>query len=135
MTNIRQSLYLDIWTPADATAGSKLPVKFWVYGGGGEGGSISDPLYNGCNLATDSIVVSVAFRLGALGFLSLESAGIAGNFAVQDLLLALQWVQDNVAAFGSDPVSSYRPCLSMEKVLTDLFGIRSFSLVNRLAPS
>ena len=132
MTNIRQSLYLDTWTPANATAGSKLPVKFWVYGGGDEGGSRSDPLYNGCNLATDSIVVSMAYRLGTLGFLSLESSGIAGNFAVQDLLLALQWVQDNVAVLGGGP---YRPCLSMEKVLIDLSGTRSFSLANRLALS
>jgi carboxylesterase type B len=88
-------------------------VKFWVYGGGDEGGSRSDPLCNGCNLATDSIVVSIAYRLGALGFLSLESSGIAGNFAVQDLLLALQWVQDNVAAFGgglTDRASQWKKC-------------------------
>lgn len=48
--------------------------------------------------------MSAAYRVGALGFLSLESAGIVGNFAVQDLLLALEWVQHNIAAFGGDPV-------------------------------
>ena len=103
--------------PAHATTGSKLPVKFWIYGGANDGGSISDPLYSGCNLATDSIVVSANYRLGALGFLSLESAGIAGNFAVQDLLLALQWVQDNIDAFGGDPVSSSPPCILTQAIV------------------
>lgn len=79
-------------------------MKFWIYGGGDTGGDINDPLYNGCNLATDAIVVSAAYRVGSLGFLSLPSAGIHGNQAVQDLLLALQWVQDNIAAFGGEPV-------------------------------
>jgi carboxylesterase type B len=79
-------------------------VKFWIQGGANDAGTISDPLYDGCNLATDVILVSAAYRLGALGFLSLESAGITGNFAVQDLLLALQWTQANIAAFGGDPV-------------------------------
>jgi carboxylesterase type B len=104
-------LYLDVWAPANATSGSKLPVKFWIYGGADDAGSISDPLYNGCNLATDSVVVSAAYRVGALGFLSLESDDFAGNFAVQDLLLALKWVQQNIAAFGGDPVSISAICL------------------------
>ena len=85
---------------------SKLPVKFWIYGGRDDGGSILDPLYGGCNLAIDSIVISANYRLGLLGFLSLEAAGITGNFAVQTLFLALQWVQDNIDAFRGDPVSS-----------------------------
>jgi carboxylesterase type B len=82
-----------------------LPVKVWVYGGGDDAGGISDPLYNGSNLATDSIVVSISYRVGALGFLALETAGITGNFGVQDILLGLEWVQQNIAAFGGDPVS------------------------------
>jgi len=81
-----------------------LPVKVWIYGGGEEIGAISDALYNGCYLATDSIVVSIAYRLGSLGFLALDSAGIGGNFGVQDILLGLQWIQSNIAAFGGDPV-------------------------------
>lgn len=80
-------------------------MKFWIYRGADDAGAVSDPLYNGCNLATDSILVSAAYRLSALGFLSVESAGINGNFAVQDLLLALQWVQANIAGFGGDSVS------------------------------
>jgi hypothetical protein len=68
------SLYLDIWVPPNATSASGLPVKVWIYGGGKESGGISDPLYNECNLAK---VVSINYKLGPLGFLALESAGIA----------------------------------------------------------
>jgi Carboxylesterase family len=66
-------------------------------------GGISDPLYNGFNLATDSMVVSILYRIGAMGFLALETGGITGNFGVQDILLGLEWVQQNIAAFGGDP--------------------------------
>lgn len=103
-------LYLDVWVPASATANSKLPVKVWMYGGSNEGGGISDPTYSGCFSAADSIVVSANYRLGPLGFLALSDLGLTGNYALQDQLLALQWVQDNIARFGGDP----------EKVL--LFG-------------
>jgi para-nitrobenzyl esterase len=103
-TDNNHSLFLNVWVPTNATADSKLPVEFWIYGGLDTAGSISDALYNGCNLATDAIVVSAAYRLGALGFFALESASIAGNMAVQDIDLALQWVQSNIASFGGDPV-------------------------------
>jgi carboxylesterase type B len=63
------------------------------------------PLYDGCNVAKDNaLLVSVSYRLGPLGFLALQSAGIGGNQAIQDLLLGLEWVQANIAAFGGDPV-------------------------------
>jgi carboxylesterase type B len=76
--------------------------------GADDAGGISDPLYNGCNLATDLAVVSISYRVGALGFLALESAGITRNFGVQDILLALEWVQQNIAAFGDDLVRILR---------------------------
>ncbi|KAJ6107333.1 hypothetical protein N7523_008656 [Penicillium sp. IBT 18751x] len=99
-------LYLDIWAPSDATKDSKLPVKVWIYGGSNTEGSISDPLYDGCNTAEGgSILVSVNYRLGPLGFMALENAGIYGNQGIQDLLLGLQWVHDNIEAFGGDPES------------------------------
>lgn len=99
------SLYLDVWVPSNATKDSKLPVKVWIYGGSETEGSISDPLYDGCNTADGgSILVSVNYRLGPLGFMALESAGIYGNQGIQDLLLGLQWVHDNIVAFGGDPV-------------------------------
>jgi carboxylesterase type B len=101
------SLYLNVWAPATATATSALPVRVWVHGGGNLAGGISDPLYDGCDVAaTGAIVVSINYRLGVLGYLALESAGIGGNQGIQDILLGLQWVQDNIAAFGGDPVSS-----------------------------
>ena len=82
-------------------------MKVWIYGGGNGAGSISNPTYNGCNLAADSVVVSVNYRLGPLGFLGLQEYGIQGNMGIQDQLLALQWVQDNIEAFGGDPVRSF----------------------------
>ena len=76
----------------------------FIYGGSFTVGGTSDPLYNGCNLAQDAIVVTLAYRLGPLGFLALEGTDIAGNQGLQDAIMAAQWVQDNVAAFGGDPV-------------------------------
>jgi para-nitrobenzyl esterase len=96
---------LDVWAPSRATKGSKLPVKVWIYGGSETEGSISDPLYDGCNTADGgSILVTINYRLGPLGFTALSSAGIHGNQGIQDILLGLQWVQENIAAFGGDPV-------------------------------
>lgn len=102
------SLFLDVWTPLNATRLSKLPVKVWVYGGYEYDGGISDPLYDGCNAgAQNAIVVSVNYRLGPLGFLALAQAGIEGNQGIQDILMALQWIQDHIERFGGDPVSFY----------------------------
>lgn len=93
--------------PANATPHSRLPVKVWLYGGGDETGGISNPLYDGCNSATDSILVSINYRVGPLGFLSLRAADLKGNFGIEDILLGLKWVKDSIASFGGDPV---RPC-------------------------
>lgn len=101
----RGSLYLDVWAPAGATPDSKLPVRAWMYGGFNNVGGISDPLYDGCNIAASgAILVSINYRVGPLGFLALPSASIQGNQAIQDILLGLQWLQDNIEAFGGDPV-------------------------------
>lgn len=81
-----------------------------IYGGAFTAGGISNHLYDGCNLATDPIVVSANNRLGVLGFLALPSAGIEGNLGVQDLLLALEWVQENIASFGGDTVCEANSC-------------------------
>ena len=85
------------------TQDSTLPVKAWIHGGGNAADSASDPLYTGCYISDDAVVVSINYRLGPLGYLALETAGLEGNFGIQDQLLALQWVQDNIAAFGGDP--------------------------------
>ncbi|KAJ5776293.1 uncharacterized protein N7511_001304 [Penicillium nucicola] len=97
-------LYLDIWAPSSATKDSKLPVKVWVFGGSDTEGGIEYPLYDGCNLAEkDTIVVSLNYRLGPLGFLALDSAGYHGNQGIQDLILGFEWIQKSISAFGGDP--------------------------------
>lgn len=101
-------LYLNVWTPAHDT-GDRLPVFFFIHGGAYMGGS-SGQLYEGASLAaTGMVVVTLNYRLGILGFfahpeLSAESeAGVSGNYGLYDQILALKWVQDNIAAFGGDP--------------------------------
>src|SRR5690349_9839210 len=80
-------LYLNVWTPAKAR-GEKLPVMVWIYGGGFSGGATSAGVYDGARLAEKGvIVVSVAYRLGALGFmahpqLSAESGHGSGNYGL-----------------------------------------------------
>lgn len=104
-------LFLNVWTPAaaKATAASGLPVMLWIHGGGFSAGSGSVPVYDGAALAKRGIlVVSINYRLGALGYLahpelSKEAGGTSGNYAVQDMIAALRWVQKNIGAFGGDP--------------------------------
>lgn len=103
-------LYLNVWAPADATKGAKLPVMVWIYGGGLSNGSASTPLYAGDALARQGVIVVTAnYRLGALGFLAhptltRESEHRAsGNYGLLDQLAALGWVRRNIAAFGGDP--------------------------------
>lgn len=92
--------------PSNATSSYSLPVKVWIYGGGNNAGGISDALYDGCNVAAaGAVFVSINYRVGPLGFLALESAGIPGNQGISDILMGLQWVQKNIASFGGDPVS------------------------------
>lgn len=100
-------LNLTVWTPAGATGKSRRPVMVWIHGGGFLNGS-SD-IYNSRRLATrgDIVVVTINYRLGALGFLAhpaLAGAdGAVGNYGLADQQAALRWVRDNVAAFGGDP--------------------------------
>jgi carboxylesterase type B len=114
--NNNHSLYLNVWAPPNATSSSNYPVKVWIYGGGEQGGGIQNPEYDGCNLAVNNaLVVGISYRLGPLGFLTLASAGIGGNFGIQDLLLGLEWVQANIAAFGGNPVCFSLPSLSLKR--------------------
>ncbi|WP_188963231.1 carboxylesterase/lipase family protein [Deinococcus aquiradiocola] len=101
-------LTLNVYTPAGVTPQSRLPVMTWIHGGSfitGSGG-----IYNGAELARKYgvVVVTVNYRLGALGWLSLpalsaEGGGSSGNYGLQDQQAALRWVQSNIAAFGGDP--------------------------------
>jgi para-nitrobenzyl esterase len=102
-------LYLNIWTPAKSSK-DKLPVMVWIHGGGFVMGSTSTPNYNGERLAKEGVViVSIAYRLGVLGFLAhpeltAESAyKVSGNYGLLDLIQGLKWIKKNIKAFGGDP--------------------------------
>ncbi len=103
-------LALNVWAPSGTQPGDGKPVMVWVHGGAYVLGSASQPLYHGRALATggDVVVVTVNYRLGALGFLELSTLGddsgrFATNVGMRDVLAALHWVRDNIAAFGGDP--------------------------------
>ena len=102
-------LVLNVWTPA-LEDGRKRPVMFWCHGGGFTMGSGSASIYDGTNLARrgDVVVVTINHRLGPLGYLYLgELAGEefdkSGDAGMLDIVLALEWVRDNIASFGGDP--------------------------------
>jgi len=100
-------LYLNVWTPKERKGGS-LPVMFWLHGGGYNGGSASQALCNGANLAKRGVIlVSANYRLGPLGFMVsqnlYDAQGQAGNYGLFDAVAALEWVRDNIAQFGGDP--------------------------------
>ena len=96
-------LRLSLTLPADYQPGEQLPVIVWVHGGSYVTGAGDLPLYDPAVLVSEQRVVFVAvtYRLGLLGFLGIE--GGSANLGLLDLLLALRWVQRNVAAFGGDP--------------------------------
>ncbi len=101
-------LYLNVWTPAK-TSRERLPVIAWIYGGGFTGGMTSAPLYDGTHFAQKGVVfVSIAYRVGALGFLatpelSRESGHGSGNYGLLDQIAGLKWIRRNIARFGGDP--------------------------------
>jgi para-nitrobenzyl esterase len=102
-------LYLNIWAPEDAEPGADLPVVVWIYGGGFNVGSTNMANYSGEQLAQRGVVyVALSYRLGAMGFmahpeLATESdTGTSGNYGLMDQAFGLQWVQDNIEAFGGD---------------------------------
>lgn len=95
-------LYLNVWAPAADTG--RRPVMVWIHGGGNTAGSGSQPRIDGERLARhgDVVVVTVNYRLGALGFLHLPEIGATGNEALLDQVAALRWVRREIAAFGGD---------------------------------
>ena len=102
-------LYLNVWTPA-SSAGEKLPVLVWIYGGGGVSGSTAEPIYDGNEIAKMGVVVvSMNYRLNVFGWyahpeLTKESPHHAsGNYGSLDQLAGIQWVRNNIAQFGGDP--------------------------------
>jgi para-nitrobenzyl esterase len=103
-------LVMNIWRPEKSST-KKLPVLFWIYGGGFVNGGSSPDVYSGAALAKQGIlVVSFNYRLGRFGFfahpaLSAEQSGKAGNYGLMDQLAALQWVRRNIKRFGGDPAA------------------------------
>ena len=95
-------LTLNVWSPDLGSAG--LPVMVWIPGGVFEHGTSASPFYDGSRFARDGIVcVTINYRVGAEGFLYLGD-GVA-NLGLLDQVAALQWVQENIAAFGGDPAN------------------------------
>jgi para-nitrobenzyl esterase len=102
------SLTLNVWTPGLDDA--RRPVMVWIHGGAFVNGTGSTPWYNGIRFATagDVVVVTINYRLGGFGFLHLADLGgerfaSSGNAGILDQVAALEWVRDNIDAFGGDP--------------------------------
>lgn len=102
-------LRVNVWTPG-LNDGKKRPVMVWLHGGGFAAGSGNDlPCFDGENLARrgDVVVVTLNHRLNLLGYMDLSKYGEkyahSGNVGMLDIVAALQWVRDNIAAFGGDP--------------------------------
>ena len=100
-------LYLNIWSQDGVD--QKRPVMFWIHGGGLGLGAASQPLYDGQHLARKGVVVvTINYRMGALGFLHLDTVSdgaipATGNEGFLDQIAALEWVRENISAFGGDP--------------------------------
>jgi para-nitrobenzyl esterase len=102
-------LYLNVWVPAGTKPGAKLPVLVWIHGGAFVFGSGSQPDFSGLPLAKQGVIlITFNYRLGRLGFFAFPALSNEhpeepkGNYAYMDQIAALQWVKDNVAAFGGD---------------------------------
>lgn len=101
-------LYLNVWSGA-TNPSERRPVMVWIHGGAFNWGTTSSPQFDGSRFAEQGVVlVSVAYRLGVLGFLahphlSRESGKGSGAYALQDQIAALKWVRQNIRQFGGDP--------------------------------
>ncbi len=106
-------LYLNIFAPEGSSAAAKLPVMYWIHGGGNVGGHNATPGYDGAVLAQKHqvVVVAINYRLGLMGwFMHSALAGPdtvptdrSGNWGTLDTIRGLEWVRDNISAFGGDP--------------------------------
>ena len=101
-------LFLNVFTPDTAKAGDQLPVLVYIHGGGFTGGCGHEKHFDGPVWPTKGIIgVTLNYRLGPMGFVCLEElkeeAGVTGNYGLYDQMTAIQWVKENIAAFGGDP--------------------------------
>ena len=102
-------LYLNVWTPSISNK-QKLPVMFWIHGGGFVAGAASEPRQDGENLAKlGVVVVSLNYRLTVFGFFAhpeltqASSHHASGDYGLMDMAAALEWVKKNIQAFGGNP--------------------------------
>lgn len=103
-------LYLNLWLPAGARPGARLPVMVWIHGGAFVGGSGSGPATSGNEFAKKGVILmTFNYRLGRLGHFAFPALSQEhpeepkGSYAYMDQIAALRWVQENIAAFGGDP--------------------------------
>lgn len=94
-------LFLNVYSP---NVIGRSAVMVWIHGGGFTGGSGDSFIYGPDHfMGEDVVVVTLNYRLGALGYLSTEDAHAPGNYGMKDIVLALQWLQQNILVFGGDP--------------------------------
>jgi len=123
-------LYLNIWTPADSTPDSKLPVLFWIHGGAFMHGCGSEKEFDGEGFAKKGVIlVTINYRVNAFGFFAhpdLEKENeehVSGNYGILDQIFALKWVRENIAAFGGDPekitlAGQSAGCMSVQSIIS-----------------
>jgi para-nitrobenzyl esterase len=104
-TDEHTCLSLNVWAPETSDETGPLPVLVWFHGGSFVIGASSQPVYDGALLASEQqvVVVSVNYRLGALGFLDARPFGGVANCGLRDAICALGWVRDHITSFGGDP--------------------------------
>ncbi|WP_276371869.1 carboxylesterase family protein [Chryseolinea sp. H1M3-3] len=103
-------LFLNVWAPSSIDKKTKLPVMFWIHGGGFTGGSGSGPGASGKAFAKQGVIlVTINYRLGRLGHFAFPALSqenpeeYKGSYAFMDQIAALKWVKENITAFGGDP--------------------------------
>lgn len=108
-TQSEDSLYLNIWTPAEAP-NDKLPVMFWIHGGGFNAGAGFDAEFDGTAINERGVIlVTINHRGSVMGYIThpeldkRDPRGVSGNYGLLDQAAAMRWVKENIAAFGGDP--------------------------------
>jgi para-nitrobenzyl esterase len=103
-------LFLNVWKPASAAPGAKLPVMVWIHGGGFVAGSGAQGEFTGSSFTDKGVLlVTINYRLGRLGFFAFPALSkehpeeAKGNYAYMDQIAALKWIKQNIAAFGGNP--------------------------------
>ena len=109
-TSSEDCLFINVWKPANAAPGAKLPVMVWIFGGGFVFGSGSSPSNSGVQFAKQGVIlITFNYRVGRFGFFAFPALSKEhpeepkGNYAYMDQIAALKWIQQNIAAFGGDP--------------------------------